>query len=123
MPLKEYVGSIGISVDGQDYDVVSFAVKHNTGRKIVKTMNRKGKALGFTRGVQTWEIDLTAAIPKEGEVAWVGVEGAVITVEPVGGGGREIYRDCVVTEQGKKYDSEKEALVDVKIVALDFEQE
>lgn len=123
MPLKEYVGAIGLTIDGVDYEVVNFNVKHNTGRKVVKTMNRTGKALGFVRGVQTWEIDLTAAIPKEGNVQWVGVEGAVITVEPLGGGGREIYRDCVVTEQGKKYDAEKEALVDVKLIALDFEQE
>lgn len=118
MALKEYVGAVALEIDGQDYEVIEFSVKHNTGRKLVKTMNRTGRAAGVCKGIETFELSLSAAIPVDDDPDWVGVEGAKLTVESVGGGSRESYLDCVVTEQGKKYTVDNEARVDVTMIAL-----
>ena len=118
MALKEVVGAVALEIDGQDYDVIDFSVKHVTGRKLVKTMNRNGRAAGVCKGVETFEISLTAAIPANEDPDWVNVEGAKLTVEPVGGGQRESYLDCVVMDQSKKYSVENEARVDVTMIAL-----
>ncbi len=40
MALEEYVGSIVLYVDGQEIEVTDIRPQTNTGRKLVKTMNR-----------------------------------------------------------------------------------
>ena len=42
MALEEYVGAIVMEVDGQEIEVTDLKVDTNTGRKLVKTMNRTG---------------------------------------------------------------------------------
>ncbi|MCG9033284.1 phage tail protein [Laribacter hongkongensis] len=118
MALKEYVGATAVEIDGRDYDVVSFSVKRQTGRKIVKTMNRTGRAAGTCRGVETYEINLTAAIPVNEDPDWIGVLGAKMTTEPIGGGKRKSYLDCVVIDQSEKYTVDNEAQIDVNMIAL-----
>ena len=123
MALKEYVGSVVMEIDGKEYEVVDLSVDHQTGKKIVKTMNRKGRALGFHRGVETFELSATVAIPKEDKMDWNGLEGGKITIEPLGGGQRESYTDCVVASAGTKYSVENEARIDLKILALGHTEE
>ena len=119
MALKEYVGSIVLEVDGKEYDIVDFNEDHQTGRKAVKTMNRTGRALGFSKGVETWELTVTAAIPLTDAMDWEAVEGAKITVFPLSDEGqRETYQDCVCTSAGRKYSVENEARIDLKFIAL-----
>lgn len=124
MALKEYVGSVVMEIDGKEYEVVDLSVDHQTGKKIVKTMNRTGRALGFHRGVETFELSVTAAIPKDDAKDWNGLEGGKITVYPLGEGGqRESYTDCVVASAGTKYSVENEARIDLKILALGHTEE
>ena len=52
MALKEYVGAIVLEVDGQEYEVIDLNVDHQSGKKLVKTMNRTGRALGFRLGLR-----------------------------------------------------------------------
>lgn len=119
MALKEYVGAIVLEVDGKEYDIVDFNEDHQTGKKLVKTMNRTGKALGFSRGVETWELTVTAAIPFDDPMDWEAVEGAKFTVYPTSEGGtRESYTDCVCVSAGRKYGVENEARIDLKFLAL-----
>lgn len=119
MALREYVGAIVVEVDGRDYDVESLDIGHNTGRKLVKTMGRQGHALGFARGVATYDLKLTVAIPANDAVNWADVEGAKVTVYPHGGGGqRKSYLDCFVTEAGEKYSVDNEAKIDITMMAL-----
>jgi hypothetical protein len=121
MALKEYVGAVVLEIDGREYEVIDLTVNHETGKKLVKTMNRKGKALGFCQGVQTWEITLTVAVPKDDTaIDWDSFEGAKLTVFPVSEGGkRESYLDCFAQKNSVKYEAENEARVDLTVMALD----
>jgi len=120
----EYVGSIVLEVDGQEYDVIDLSVKHNSGRKAVKTMNRKGRVKGFSRGVETWELSLNAAIPKDDARDWSAIEGAKVTVYPVDDESRRVtYSDCFSTEDSEDYSTDNEARVKVSLVALDKVEE
>ncbi|GFK94422.1 hypothetical protein NNJEOMEG_02267 [Fundidesulfovibrio magnetotacticus] len=124
MALKEYVGAIVLEVDGAEYEVIDLNVEHDTGKKLVKTMNKTGRALGFHKGVETFELSVTAAIPKDDPKDWEAVEGAKLTIYPASDGGqRESYSDCVCISAGRKYSVENEARVDLKFLALGHTKE
>lgn len=115
---KEYVGAISPEVDGRDYELISFAVDTDTGKKLVRTMNRFGRAMGFCRGVVTHEIQMTAAIPCDDDFDWADVDGAKITLTPVSGKGKPIsYINCLTTKIGEKYDADNEARRDITVLA------
>lgn len=119
MALQEFVGAIVMEVDGREIEIVSINPTVNTGRKLVRTMNRSGKAAGFARGVSTYELRVTAVIPKDGEtIDWENIEGAKITVEPVAGGQRVSYLDCFSTQVGRQYETDNEARIDIQMNAL-----
>ena len=119
MALEEYVGAIVLSVDGQDVEVVDMSVQTKTGRKLVKTMNRTGRAKGFSKGIAEYDISLTVVIPETGDLDWASIEGSKLTTEALTAGGpRESYLDCFTTEVGKKYSVDNEARRDIKMNAL-----
>ena len=119
MALQEFVGAIVMEVDGREIEIVSINPTVNTGRKLVRTMNKSGNAAGFARGVSTYELRVTAVIPKDGEVIdWENIEGAKITVEPVAGGQRVSYLDCFSTQVGRQYETDNEARIDIQMNAL-----
>lgn len=119
MALQEYLGAIVMEVDGQEIEVVSLDVSSKTGRKLVKTMNRSGRAKGFARGIAEHELNVTVVIPVSGDLAWASIEGSKITVYPeTAGGQRTSYTDCFTTEVGSKYNVDDEARRDIKMNAL-----
>lgn len=63
MALEEYVGSIVLEIDSQEIEITDLDVQEVTGRKLVKTMNKTGKAKGFSRGIATYELSVSAVIP------------------------------------------------------------
>ena len=124
MALKEYLGAIVLEVDGKEYEVESVDIDHKSGRKLVKTMNRKGRAAGFSQGIQEWTIKVSAPVPKEGGPDWNNIVGAKLTVFPVTEGGkRESYIDCVSLEDAHKYSVDNEAKVDITLAAMDRVEE
>lgn len=119
MALEEYAGSIVLEVDGQEVEVVDLGVTTRTGRKLVKTMNRTGKATGFSKGITEIELSVTAVIPLTGDLDWDKIVGAKLTVYPLDPSGkRTTYRDCFVVETGEKYSVDNEARRDIKLQAL-----
>lgn len=119
MALEEFVGAIVMEVDGREIEIVSINPTVNTGRKLVRTMNKTGNAAGFARGVSTYELRVTAVIPTNGEaVKWENIEGAKITLEPVAGGQRVSYLDCFTTQVGRQYETDNEARIDIQMNAL-----
>lgn len=121
MALINYVGAVVLEIDGTEYECIDLSVKHNSGNKAVKTMNRKGRALGRSKGIETWELSLTVPIPEGDERDWDEViEGAKVSVYPVSGNGkRTSYLDCFSTEDSEDYSTENEARVKISLVALD----
>lgn len=119
MALIEFVGAASLEVDGKEIEVSKISVKAGTGRRPVKTMNRDMRLKGFSRGIKTYELSVTAVIPLTGTpVDWENIEGAKLTVQPVGGGQRYSYLDCFATEVGEQYQDEGEAVIDIQLTAL-----
>lgn len=120
MALEEYVGSIVLEVDSQEIEITDFDVQEVTGRKLVKTMNKKGKAKGFSRGIATYELSVSAVIPEGDAPDWGNMEGVKITIYPLNSTDkRTSYLDCFTTEVGEKYTVDNEAKIDIKLNALD----
>lgn len=117
MALIEYQGAIVMEVDGVEIDVESLDVTEKLGRKVVKVMNKTGRAKGYTKGISDIEIKVSAVIPMTGDLDWGNIVGAKITVYPVGGGQRTSYLDCFTTEVGRKYKVDGEAKQDLTMVA------
>ena len=119
MALIEYLGAIIMEVDGREVEITSLDIKITTGRKLVKTMNRTGRAKGFARGVQTFDLSISVIIPLLGAIDWGSIEGAKITIYPSTPGGQRItYMDCFTIDVGKKYTVDNEATQDLTMAAL-----
>lgn len=117
--LEEYVGAIVLEVDGKEVEVVDLNVNTKTGRKLVKTMNKTGRAKGFAKGIAEYELSVTVVIPLTGDIDWDAIEGAKLVIYPASEGGkRESYRDCFTLETGEKYSVDNEARRDIKMAAL-----
>jgi hypothetical protein len=119
MSLQEFAGAISLEVDSREVEVTSFSVKASTGRKAVKTMNKAMQVKGFSRGIKTYDLSVTAVIPLTGSpIDWENIEGAKLTAQPVGGGKRQSYLDCFTVELGEKYEVDGEAVIDISMIAL-----
>ena len=70
MALEEYVGAIVMEVDGQEIEVTDLKEDVTTGRKLVKTMNKTGRAKGFSRGIEEIQLTVTVVIPESGDLNW-----------------------------------------------------
>lgn len=119
MALQEYLGAIVMEIDGREVEVESLDVSLKTGRKLVKTMNRTGRAKGFAKGTEEISLRLTVSIPKTGEPAWKDIQGAKVTVYPIAAtGNRTSYLDCFTMDVGAKYVVDGEAKRDLTMMAL-----
>jgi hypothetical protein len=119
MALEEYLGSIVMEVDGREVEIESLDADNDTGRKLVKTMNKTGHAKGFARGIETFELKVSAVIPLAGDINWAGIEGAKITLYPLQNNGQRVsYLDCFTTKVGRKYKVDGEAMQDLEMSAL-----
>ncbi len=116
----EYVGSIVLELDGRELEVVDADIQTTTGRKLVKTMNKTGRAKGFSRGIAEFAVNLSVVVPLDGDLDWMAIEGAKLTLYPLSGSGgkRTSYLDCFTTDVGAKYTVDSEARRDIKMMAL-----
>lgn len=119
MALTEYLGAIVMEVDGQEIEIESCDVTKKTGRKLVKTMNKSGRAKGFSKGIAEYDLKVTAVIPLTGDIDWMAIEGAKIVIYPLTAGGkRKSYQDCFSIDVGEKYTVDGEAKRDISMAAL-----
>ena len=119
MALQEYLGAIVMEIDGKEVEVESLDVTFKSGRKLVKTMNKTGRAKGFSQGIAEYDLKVTAVIPATGEPDWANIKGAKITIYPITPGGkRTSYLDCFTTDMGAKYSVDSEAKRDLTMMAL-----
>jgi hypothetical protein len=119
MALKEYLGAVILEIDGQEVEIESYDVTVKTGRKLVKTMNKTGRPSGFCKGVEEIDIKVTAVIPTTGDIDWLSIKGAKLTIYPITAGGkRTSYLDCFTTDAGEKYVVDGEAKRDISLNSL-----
>ncbi|MCO6514495.1 MULTISPECIES: hypothetical protein [Snodgrassella] len=116
-----YVGAVVMEVNGREVEIISIKPKTTTGRKVVKTMNRRGKARGYADGVTEYSLSLTAAVPFDGtEIDWENITKAKITIFPINAEEkRTSYLHCFSTECSEQYEVENEARIDIEMIALD----
>lgn len=118
MAFEEHVGAIILEIDGREIDVVSVSPRVSTGRRPVRVMNRSGRIAGFTRGIPSIDLSVTAVIPKSGTpVDWENIEGAQITIQALTGGKRTSYLDCCTTEVGETFEVDGEARISIGMFA------
>jgi hypothetical protein len=115
----EYDGEIVVLINSQEVDVVSFDDTVTTGRKMVKTMNKTGRARGSVNGAESIDMKITAPAPATGEFNWRTMRDAQIVHHPVGNPAkRTTYEDCNVTSVGSRYQLEGEMVRDVSLYCL-----
>ncbi|ENX02651.1 hypothetical protein F900_01097 [Acinetobacter modestus] len=121
---EQAVGSIVMSVDGQDYDCSKFSAKKTTGNKRIATMNRKMKVKYKSKGVTLYDLTCSVVIPNSKDtVDWDSIEDARISIESPDGGFRETYIDCEVQDIGDSYDVNGETMRDLTLFAMDYLKE
>ncbi len=119
MALEEYLGAIVLEVDGQEVEIESFDVTEKTGRKLVKTMNRTGRAKGFAKGIAEYDLKVTAVIPLTGDLDWAAIQGAKLRKYPLTAGGKGTsYLDCFTIDVGEAYTVDGEAKRNISMGAL-----
>lgn len=119
MALEEYAGAIVLEVDGKEVEVLDLNITSKTGRKLVKTMNKTGRAKGYAKGIAEYDLSVTVVIPITGDLAWDDIVGAKLTIYPATPAGkRESYIDCFSLEVGEKYSVDNEGRRDIKLAAL-----
>lgn len=122
--MAQEFASLGIvEVDGQEIDLTKLDVRVTTGRKPVKTINRKGRVKGFAKGITEYTLSLTVAVPlNRAEPDWDNVTDGKVTVEEENGK-RRSYIGCFTTEVGTSYTVDNEEMRDLQMVALDMVEE
>lgn len=121
---EEYVGAVVLEWDGKEIECVSLGVKCDTGKRLVKTMNRKKRAKGHAQGIVTYELDVEVAIPRTGDLDWEAMEDAKLVEFPVDDEGqRTVYYGCECTGYSEKYVVDNHAVRTLSIVALDKKKE
>lgn len=115
------VGLIILSVNGQDYDCASCAPKTDTGKKIIKTMNRTLKARYKSNGIKTYSLSVSVVIPDgKDDISWDDVEDARISLESPSGNFRETYIGCEVITKSDSYSVDGETRRDLEMTAMDY---
>ena len=119
MALEEYVGAIVLYMDGAEIECTDIRTQTNTGRKLVKTMNRTGRAKGFARGIAEFQLTVTVVIPEnQAEPDWDAMEGSKLTIMNMDGKPKYSYIDCFTTQTGEQYTVDNEARRDLTIQSL-----
>jgi hypothetical protein len=106
----ELVGTIVLYVNGQEIDCASVGTNEQGRRKLVKTMNSKGRANKSASTTSEGSIQIDAFIPKTGALDWANISGATLIIESQDDGSyREVYSGVGVATVGKKFVVDGEA--------------
>ena len=117
--MTSYVSNIFLDVDGQEIEVVSLNTTTRTGRKLVKTMNRTGRAKGYSKGIAEHSLQITVVLPKNvAQPDWDEMAGAKLTLMDMDGNPLYSYLDCFTTQSGEQYGVDNEARRDLTIQSL-----
>lgn len=117
----EFVGAVTLEWDGKEIECASVSSDISTGKKLVKTMNRKGRAKGHAKGIADFKLSVEVPIPTDGsEPDWLAIENAKLTIVPIDGvGKREVFTGCEIESVSSKYAVEGAAMRTLSITALD----
>ena len=115
----DVVGTIVLTVDGQEFDCASVSPKFVTGKKSVATMNRQGRIRKKTKTTSSITLSLEVIIPESGDIDWANIEDGRVTVESLDGGHRTTYTGCEATDVSESYKLDGEATRSIEMFAMD----
>lgn len=104
-----YVGTIVLTVNGKEYDCVSFAPKGNSGHKPVSTMNSEGRVRGVAKVTKAGTFSLEVVIPENDAFDWQELQAARITVQSQDGQFRTTYSECYSENISEQFQDGNEA--------------
>ena len=118
---EEYVGAVVLEWEGREIECASVSTDISTGKRIIKTMNRSGRAKGHAKGVADFKLSVEVPIATDGsEPDWLAIENATLTIVPIDGvGKRERFLGCEIETVSSKYQVEGGAMRTLSITALD----
>lgn len=118
---EEYVGAVILEWAGREIECASVSTDISTGKRIVKTMNRSGRAKGHAAGIADFRLSVEVPIPTDGtEPDWLTITNAKLTVAPLNDNGqREIFTGCEVETVSSRYQVEGAAMRTLTVTALD----
>lgn len=119
----ELVGAIILYVNGQEIDVASVNPTEQAGRKLVSTMNSRGRANKSSQTTASGALQIEAFIPKTGGIDWAKISGATLIAEALDGGYREVWTGVGVVTVGKKFAVEGEATQSLDCFYKDYTTE
>jgi len=124
----EFVDRAYVEIDGAEVsEIKSIDVTPSRDTKVIKTMTRRNRGRGFSKGVPHWELSFEVAIPSAGEFGWRQAfkDGTELTVVVEESSTRRFrYEPCVITEVGSKYEAEGgDASRSVKMLSIDEAEE
>ncbi|RXS92973.1 hypothetical protein [Acinetobacter junii] len=116
----ELVGTVVLYVNGQEIDCASVSSSEQAGRKIVPTMNSKGRANKSAHTTKSGTLQIDAYIPKEGAIDWASISGATVIAEAIDGGYREVWSGVGVVTVGKRFNLDGEATQSLECFYKDY---
>lgn len=114
-----------VELNGTELQTVrSLSISKSDAKTAVKTMRRKRRALGFTRGVPDYSATVEAVLPMgDLEVDWDALQKSgeefTLTYERGIDGKRRSLIDCIVSEITEPYDEGGETRVSITLAFLD----
>lgn len=117
----EFVGAVTLEWGDKEIECASVSTDISTGKKLVKTMNRSGRAKGHAKGIADFKLSVEVPIATDGsEPDWLAIENAKLTIVPIDGvGKREVFTGCEIETVSSKYQVEGAAMRTLTITALD----
>lgn len=118
-----------VELNGQELQTVRGGTfTKNDPKAPVKTMRRKRRAIGYTRGVPDYTVSLECTqLFGDPEVDWDALQKSgdefLLVIEKAIDGKRRQFIDCVVDDISEPYDSDGESRITVSIKALDEKPE
>lgn len=120
----ELVGAIVLYVDGQEIDCSAVNPTEEGMRKLVPTMNSKGRANKSASLTASGKIQVEAFIPKKGSVDWANISNATIIIESQDDGSyRETYSGVGVISVGNQFKIGEEAVQSLECFYKDYIRE
>jgi hypothetical protein len=119
----EYVDRAFLIVDSEEIaDATKIDVTPSRDSKVIKTLNRRNRGRGFSKGQPHWELSAEVVIPAAGEYDWrKAFRDAIpvtVTIEEASGR-RILYPDTLISDVSSSYQVEGESRRTIKMLALD----
>lgn len=119
----EFVGTIVLYVNGEEVDCKAVNPTENTGRKLVATMNSKGRANKSAKTTASGGITIEVLVESAGGLDWASIEDARVTATSEDGSYRETWTGVGVSTVGKQFSVDNEAVQSLDCFYKDYFKE